>query len=181
MSEKFTGNLPVQVHSTKAWLQHDHAQHWSDGGQIRQAVDALVAALEGVVADETKAAVLDYASSAEMALGVSPAGELLVGVRMSNSDAHVAVSIGFRELVLNALKEIRPNLGTDPGAQALLSAMISVARALSQVLAPPVEERQSGVQQPLHQGLNYPGNQKLNVPSTPPKRPTRNPPPVAGA
>jgi hypothetical protein len=171
---KFTGNLPVVMHDNKKWLQHDHSQSWSSGAGIRAALDALAAELDRLVAEETKEAVLDYAQNAEMALGVASNGELLVGVRMANADAHVAVSISFRELVSNAIKEIRPTIGTDPGAQALLSAMISVGKALSQITSPPPDRAQN--QQNPSSQLSDPGQQHVN-----PKRPVRRPPPMAGA
>jgi hypothetical protein len=140
MMTRTYGKTKVQGSDLALWAKHDHAANWSDGGRIREILNSIAVELEAIVADETKAAVADYASNAEVALKVSPEGHLLVGVRTYNQDAAIISYVAFPQLVLNAINEIKPTLGTNEDAQALLSSLISTGRALANLGQPPREK-----------------------------------------
>lgn len=163
------GSTGVAADDLRDWAAHDHSKSWNDGGAVQQILGVAARDLEKLVADESKAAVADYANAAEMALGVSPEGHLLVGVRLWNDDAAIIVKVPFMQLVLNAIQDVRGNIATDAQAQALLSAIVSSGQKLASIGRP---------SQPAAPARGT--HQQHAVRSQAPQRPARTAPSVVG-
>ena len=142
IGHKWFGKRAAVVLGLDKWAAHDASKTWSDGGAVAEAVTesnkTLISQLEKIVADNATAGVSEYLSDAEIGVRADQTGEVIVGLRIANDQAVMIVEIPLRKLVVGALSEMRPTLGVDPQAQAVLSALISLGNNLSSLAGKPV-------------------------------------------
>jgi len=131
IGNKFYGKQSVAITGRKAWDEHMATRTWTDGGAVAEVMQAATAHLERIVAENATQSVSDYLSSAEAGLRVTDAGEIIIGVRVSNQEASMIVEIPIKKLIVGALSEMRPTLGLDPKAQSAVSALIAFGGQLA--------------------------------------------------
>lgn len=149
VGRKHFGRLPVQLVGKERWDAQDHASAWSDEGEVgvvlKKAFDdalaPIVQALEGVVAKNASLGASEYLALSEASATLSPDGELMIGVRVANDAVAMVAYVPFTQLIKSILSEIRPSLGIDPQAQAMLSQMIAIGRGLA-TLGQPINPNQ---------------------------------------
>lgn len=138
--------VPLKTTGREAWEKQDVAGVWSDAGEVRAAVvrhmDQLIAELETVVARNAMIGASDYLSEGEASLSLSTDSDLVVGIRIYNDGAAMIAHVSLRQLLFSALQELRPSLGVDPRAQAILSQIVALGQQLARLGAPakPKEE-----------------------------------------
>jgi hypothetical protein len=136
VGRKHYGKVPVQVSGRERWETQNHTQSWSDDGDVRKIIEPAIAALEQVVAKNAALGASEYLGSAESTLVLAPDNDILVGVRIANDEAALIAYVPLKKLLMAALSELRPTLGVDPNAQALLSQLITLGSQLASLGRP---------------------------------------------
>lgn len=133
-ARKWFGQRDASVIGADKWMAQDSIKTWSDGGEVVRVVEriskVLIAELERIVSDNATAGVSDYLSAAKIGVRADQAGEVVVGLIVSNDQADMVVEIPLRKTIIAALTDMRPRLGVDPQSQALLSALIGLGQSL---------------------------------------------------
>ena len=60
----------------------------------------------------------------------------MIGVKIANDEATLIAYVPLKRLLVSALGEIRPTLGVDPQAQALLSQLMTLGQQLASLGRP---------------------------------------------
>lgn len=158
VGRKHFGRVPVQVAGKDRWDTQDHAASWSDDGEVRQvltqalgeALKPVIGALEHVVARNASLGASEYMATAESTLTLAPDGDVLIGVRVANDEASLIAYVPLKKLIVSALGDIRPTLGVDPQAQALLSHLMTLGQQLAQLGRPQVQAPQPSKEELTH-------------------------------
>lgn len=141
IGSKWYGKVPVGVVGRDKWDRQDASASWTDGGEVKRIVEAIVPVLEQLVAKEALGAVSDFASTGEAAVQAGDKGEVMVGVRLISEQAAMIVAIPLRKLLIAALTEVRNGIALDPQAQALLSDLVALGRQLATLGQPPSQNK----------------------------------------
>lgn len=137
---KHYARVPLQTTGRDAWEQQDITGVWSDNGEVRTSVvrhmDQLIVELESVVARNAMIGASDYLAEGEASLALSPDNDILLGIRIYNDGASMIAHVSMRQILFSALQELRPRLGVDPQAQAVLSQIVALGQQLARLGAP---------------------------------------------
>jgi hypothetical protein len=144
VGRKHFGRVSVQVSGKERWDGQNHSASWSDDGEVAAVINQslgdivkpIIAALEQVVARNASLGASEYLSSAESTLTLAPDGDVLIGVKIANDEATLIAYVPLKRLLVSALCEIRPTLGVDPQAQALLSQLMTLGQQLASLGRP---------------------------------------------
>lgn len=128
------GKMPVTVSAQDiaAWGQQDVSRSWNDEGVSQALVNTLVPALQKAMAAAAHEGAAAYISEGEVGLQATDK-DVLVGFRIWNNEASMICSVSLRKLIADAFSQARSELGHDPQAQALVSALIQIGQELSRI------------------------------------------------
>lgn len=158
VGKRFYGKTAVSIRGQKQWDAHDATKTWTDNGEVRAVIEAIVPEVERLIAKNATLGVSEYLSSAEAAMRADENGHLLIGVRIWNDEAAMIVEIPLTDLLVSALAETRDVVGVEPGAQAAVSALVNLGRQLTAVggAAPPAARTAATRRRATHNGQEAP-------------------------
>lgn len=131
VGQKYYGKVPAEVIGARDWDNHDATKTWSDGGAVREIVEAMVPKLEAALAHNVSLGVSEYLGDGEAAIRADQrTGELHVGLRLHNSEASLIVEIPLKRLMIAALTDMRNNIAVDRGAQDAVTSLVDLGRQL---------------------------------------------------
>ena len=132
-AQRFFGKSRPKVAGYGAWLIHNHADHWGDGGAAEkfgnEIGQTVAEKARTVIAEQTREAVAEYARDAELAL-TSSGGHLIVAVNMENDGARLVIQVPLAELINAAIKDAFGN-AMSAASQDFLSTLISTAGTMA--------------------------------------------------
>lgn len=134
IGRKTFGRVPLAVQGRDRWEAQGPA-HWSDEGEVQKILQPFVAqmanALKDVVARNAALGASEYLAIGEVTLVPGEQGDVLIGLKIDNGEASLIAYVPFKKLIVAALEDVRPVLGVNPQAQALLSQLIGLGRQLA--------------------------------------------------
>jgi hypothetical protein len=123
-AQRFFGKSRPKVAGYGAWLIHNHADHWGDGGaaeKFGQEIGQSVAEkARTVIAEQTREAVALTSAN----------GHLIVAVNMENDGARLVIQVPLAELINAAIKDAFGN-AMSAASQDFLSTLISTAGTMA--------------------------------------------------
>ena len=114
--------IPLKSVGREAWEKQDITGVWSDAGEVQAVVQRHLGNMIGAS---------DYLAEGEASLALSPENDILLGIRIYNDGAQMIAHASLRQLLFQALSELRPHVAIDPQAQALLSQLKALGHQLA--------------------------------------------------
>ena len=127
--------IPLKSVGREAWEKQDITGVWSDAGEVQAVVQRhlgnMIGELQDTVARNAMIGASDYLAEGEASLALSPENDILLGIRIYNDGAQMIAHASLRQLLFQALSELRPHVAIDPQAQALLSQLKALGHQLA--------------------------------------------------